>query len=280
MLFFNFLNSFNFPKEDGFLQVVVTDSVQMAEEDFPQCDVYYEDGRVVVDALRENKKSVFICNDEKAKEVNGGIERSVEEDFLILTDKIAFIDGVKAYFRYLPFNGGMLICLYGGAVKIHDGSEWRVLSRSGKGTRDGEKIYPVSCVDLLKSVYSTDEKTGYNMVKDGVSSCEVLFSTSAKTGTSKKFRSFRDEFTLLNDEKLKRRVTEYERKEKKDQLKQLEKSRAREENKKFEDAYKRKGLEKEKAKKDSVKKKKSLEKEEDSANAFLQAVMRAGYIRK
>ena len=291
MLFFNFLGRSSFEGNNGFLPLRISDSVLSSEEDFPSCEVYYENGEVIISEPDSSKTSVFKCNDERALEVNNKIERNKEEDFLIMTDKVGFIENVKAYFRFIPFDGGILLCLYGGAIKINDGTDWMVLSRNGKGTKEGAVIHPITYSEFVGSVSSSDPQTEYNMVKDGVSSCEVII-TNNKFGITKKTRSFRDEFTLLDDTGLKRATEVWNKKQADMEAYRLEKEEKKRQYKEREAEFKKREAEREAAekaekekkaaKKNSTKaktSKKKSEAESDAAGAFISAVLKAGYNR-
>ena len=291
MQFFIFLWKTEFDGAGGFLPVKVSEGVQNAVSEsnpFPYCDVYYENGEVIIGEPDSSKKSIFTCNDERALEVNNKIERNKEEDFLIMTDKVGFIENVKAYFRFIPFNGGILLCLYGGAIKLHNGEDWLVLSRNGKGTKEGVTVYPITAQEFVDSIVSSDETSGYNMVKDGVSSCEVYFANSSKFGVTKKTRSYRDEFTLLDDTNLKKAMREWERKEQELEIRNRELAERRKRYKIREEEFRRQEAEKEaeekaktKSKRTSTKKKAEPKPQDDldAASAFISAVKKAGYTR-
>ena len=215
MLFVNFLDKNDFGGTDGFLKVESTVGTfsERQEKDLPEfveVDAEYlseerkfifseaEDQSWGSNALMQN---LFKCNDSKAKEING-IDRKIEEDMIVVTDKIRFIEGVKAYFKVLPLGDAMMICLYGGAAEFFVYGEWIPMNRSGKGIAVDGKRYEMSCSRLLDFLKLEDKESGYNIVKDGISTCEMYISESKQGTTNIKAKMIGSDFLMVSEDKL------------------------------------------------------------------------------
>lgn len=243
MLFVNFLDKADFGGQDGYFRVASNigtflERQKEGKPEFVEADATYFDNEKTLifteaeDAgwgSNELMNNLFRCNEKKAKEVNG-IERNKEEDMVILTDKVRFVEGVKTYFRVIPLGDAMLICLFGGAAEFFVYDEWIPMNRSGKGINVNAKRIEMSTSRLMDFLRMEDKETGYVMSKDGSICCELLIS-SGKNGTSVKSRVLGDEFLLLRDDRLKK-AQEKARKDK--ERRELEAMRKKQEAAEFE----------------------------------------------
>lgn len=215
MLFVNFLDKNDFGGTDGFLKVVNTlgtfsERQEKNLPEFVEVDADYnneekeftfseaEDQNWGSNALMQN---LFKCNNSRAKEING-VDRKIEEDMIVVTDKIRFIEGVKAYFKVLPLGDAMLICLYGGAAEFFVYGEWIPMNRMGKGIAVGGKRYEMSCSRLLDFLRLEDKESGYNVVKDGISTCEMYITETKQGTTSVKAKMVGSDFLMVSEDRL------------------------------------------------------------------------------
>lgn len=158
------------------------------------------------------KKVDFLSFDSKRSTEINGVSYNSDFDVAICTDKIRFIEGVPAYFRFVPFNGGMLISLYGGAVQVFVIDEWITLQREGTVINKNSYVYEYTKEQLTEYAQTSDRETFYNMTEDGSSLVEVLV-RQTKDGKALSCKSAKDLFVLLRDDGLNKAKKKYKEKE-------------------------------------------------------------------
>ena len=158
------------------------------------------------------KKVDFLSFDSKRSTEINGVSYNSDFDVAICTDKIRFIEGVPAYFRFVPFNGGMLISLYGGAVQVFVIDEWITLQREGTVINKNSYVYEYTKEQLTEYAQTSDRETFYNMTEDGSSLVEVLV-RHTKDGKALSCKSAKDLFVLLRDDGLNKAKKKYKEKE-------------------------------------------------------------------
>ena len=158
------------------------------------------------------KKVDFLSFDSKRSTEINGVSYNSDFDVAICTDKIRFIEGVPAYFRFVPFNGGMLISLYGGAVQVFVIDEWITLQREGTVINKNSYVYEYTKEQLTEYAQTSDRETLYNMTEDGSSLVEVLV-RQTKDGKALSCKSAKDLFVLLRDDGLNKAKKKYKEKE-------------------------------------------------------------------
>lgn len=158
------------------------------------------------------KKVDFLSFDSKRSTEINGVSYNSDFDVAICTDKIRFIEGVPAYFRFVPFNGGMLISLYGGAVQVFVIDEWVTLQREGTIINKNSYVYEYTKEQLTEYAQTSDRETFYNMTEDGSSLVEVLV-RQTKDGKALSCKSSKDLFVLLRDDGLNKAKKKYKEKE-------------------------------------------------------------------
>lgn len=170
---------------------------------------------------------VFQCDNDYADKIAKG-KRSAEDNILILTDKVRFIDGAKAYFSLIPFEDTMLIALHAGVIEVMVGNEWIPFVRTKAGFNMNSERFVYTVMDLCPLVSAVDKDTKYNKVHDGVSLVEMLI-TVGKDGTKGvSCKGKADYFYLLNESNLEkakaRKAIEDEKKAEKDAKKAAERA--------------------------------------------------------
>lgn len=158
------------------------------------------------------KKVDFLSFDSKRSTEINGVAYNSDFDVAICTDKIRFIEGVPAYFRFVPFNGGMLISLYGGAVQVFVIDEWVTLQREGTVINKNSYVYDYTKEQLTEYAQTSDRETFYNMTEDGSSLVEVVV-RQTKDGKALSCKSAKDLFVLLRDDGLNKAKKKYQEKE-------------------------------------------------------------------
>jgi hypothetical protein len=259
-----------------------------SEKSFVPCDLDIQ-GRTIRIIPEENSEwgansvtqMVLGCSKEHAEKLNSKV-RVAEEDTLVLTKAVRFIEGVRSYFRVIPFNGAMLFCLYAGAVELCVEGEWIPLSRmSGGFSSNAERVeYDWNRLSGVLSVL--DKESDYDMKKDGSISVDAFYKR-AKDGTkSMLWKVNKEEFVLLdetgtNKARAAKKVEIEEAKRKEE-----ERIANRERNREIVEEYKRVQAQKAESKKKKPKMGKSVEKEKKESEAaldFASMLVEMGYKR-
>ena len=238
MLYANFLDKTTFGGNDGFMKFVSDIKPFLAkqeagEQDFVEITGEYDpQGNYIMlseigkgTGIEGFVEKAFGCNEERALKENDNFQRNKQEDMVLLVDKIRLIDGVKAYMRIVPVGDAMLVSLYGGAAEFFVYGGWIPMNRSGKAISQDAKRYEMEVSRVLDFIRILDPESGYNMAKDGSSTCEFLIATSKTKETTTKCKVFSDEFVLFREDRVqkerKRVQEEKERKEKEKEEKRL-----------------------------------------------------------